>query len=359
MFVDLDGLHDELSALAERQKFSGVVRIDGPEEVVFEEGFGLASYTWAVPVTPEIRFDTASITKLFTAVAVLQQVEAGAFGLDTGVIDYLGLEGTAITPKATVHHMLSHTSGIADDADEEAGEDYEALFAARPNYQVRQAADLLPGFVDKPGNFAPGTGCRYCNVSYVLLGLMVEKATGTAYRDYVTEHVFARAEMDRSGFFEMDRVVPGVAEGVDPVLDGEQIVGSRARHLLSPAGRHTRRWSARDAGDLMAFHSALVGGRLVSAGLVEAMLARHGRHCEMERGVHWTGYGFECETDAGGTVRSYWKEGINVGVSGMLRHYVDPELTVVVLSNRQDGAWGPIGTIDERVGGVLGGCATG
>ncbi len=336
------------------------MRIEGPEAVLFEEGFGLASYTWGVPVTPEIRFDTASITKLFTALAVLQQVEAGAFRLDTGVVEYLALEDTAIATEATVHQMLCHTSGIADDADEEAGEDYEALFAARPNYVVRQAADLLPGFVDKPGNFAPGTGCRYCNVSYVLLGMMVEKATGTAYRDYVTEHVFGPAGMDRSGFFEMDRVVPGVAEGVDPIRDGERrVVGWRRDIYAHPpvgtpdGGAHVT------AGDLAAFHGALVGGRLVSAASVEAMLGRHGRHCELERGVHWMGYGFECETDVGGRVRSYWKEGINVGVSGMLRHYVDSGLTVVVLSNRQDGAWDPIQMIDERVGGVLGECATG
>lgn len=356
--MDLDGISDELRTLAERQKFSGVVRIDGPAGTELAEGFGLASYTWAVPATAEIRYDTASITKLFTAVAVLQQVEAGAFDLDTRVVDYLALAGTAISPQATVHHMLSHTSGIADDADEEAGEDYEALFADRPNYRVRQAVDLLPGFVDRPGNFPPGSGCRYCNVSYVLLGMMVEKATGTAYRDYVAERVFGPAGMSRAGFFEMDRVVPDVAEGVDPIFEGDQLVGWRRDIYSHPpvgtpdAGAHVT------AGDLIAFHSALRAGRLMSAGSVQAMLGQHGRHCDMADGVHWTGYGFESETDSGGRVRSYWKEGINVGVSAMLRHYVDPDVTVVVLSNRLDGAWEPVRMIDGRIGGSLGKCRT-
>lgn len=310
--------------------------------------------TWGVPVTPGIRFDTASITKLFTAVAVLQQVEANAFGLDTGVVDYLGLADTTISRAATVHHMLSHTSGIGDDADEEAGEDYEALFADLPNYRVREAVDLLPGFIAKPGNFPPGEGCRYCNVSYVLLGMMVENATGTGYRDYVTEHVFGPAGMDRAGFFAMDRVTSDVAEGVDPICQDGRVVGWRRDIYSHPpvgtpdGGAHVT------AGDLIAFRSALVAGRLVSPDSVAAMLGRQGRHCDLDRGVHWNGYGFEFETDADGRVRSYWKEGINVGASAMLRHYPDPGWTVVVLSNRQDGAWDPVTLIDDRVGGTLG-----
>ena len=142
------------------------------------EAYGYASRTWGVPMTLETRLDTASITKLFTAVATLQLVERGAFALDTSVIGYLGLEGTGIAPAVTPYRLLTHTSGIADDADEEAGERYEDLFRQRPNYSVIETADYLPQFVGKPPNFAPGEGCRYCNVGYVLLGLMIERAMG-------------------------------------------------------------------------------------------------------------------------------------------------------------------------------------
>jgi CubicO group peptidase (beta-lactamase class C family) len=89
----------------------------------------------------------------------------------------------------------------ADDADEEAGERYEDLFLERPNYSVIETADYLPQFVGKPPNFAPGEGCRYCNVGYVLLGLLIERATGSSYRSHVAEHVFAPAGMNRSAFF--------------------------------------------------------------------------------------------------------------------------------------------------------------
>jgi len=84
------------------------------------------------PTTVETRLDTASITKLFTAVAGLQLIERGAFALDTSVVEYLGLEETGISPAVTPYHLLTHTSGIADDADEEAGERHEDLLSSGP-----------------------------------------------------------------------------------------------------------------------------------------------------------------------------------------------------------------------------------
>src|SRR3954468_3904152 len=136
--MDLGALDQYLAARSETERFAGVVAIDRGGEPWWRGAYGPASRAWGVPCTLETRFDTASITKLFTAVAALQQVEAGAFALDTSVVAYLGLEGTPISPAVTPYHLLTHTAGIADDADEEAGERYEDLFVDRPNYAVRE-----------------------------------------------------------------------------------------------------------------------------------------------------------------------------------------------------------------------------
>jgi CubicO group peptidase (beta-lactamase class C family) len=144
--------------------FSGVVRITRGDAERFAGAYGWASRAWHVPNTLDTRFDTASITKLFTAVAALQQVEAGAFSLETSVVGYLGLDGTAIAPEVTLRHVLTHTSGIGDDADEEAGEAYEDLFREHPNYAIRETGDFLPQFVHRAPNFPPGAGCRYKRV---------------------------------------------------------------------------------------------------------------------------------------------------------------------------------------------------
>jgi CubicO group peptidase (beta-lactamase class C family) len=354
MLVDVDRLRADLAAHAAGDAFSGVVRVDGSAGIVLEQAYGLASYTWGVPTSPATRFDTASITKLFTAVATLQQVEAGSFALDTGVIDYLGLAGTTISHDVTVYHLLTHSSGIGDDADEEAGESYEALWADRPNYSVRETADFLPGFVHKPPNFAPGAGCRYCNVGFVLLGLMIERATGAAYRDYVRDRVFDAAGMTSSGFFSMDEVVADVAEGVEPVtVDDGTVTGWRRNVYSYPPVGSPDGGAHVTAGDLIRFHGALLDGALLLADSVEAMLSPQVPYRDRGRGKHWTGFGFELETDADGTVRSYWKEGINVGASGMLRHYPAPGLTVAVLSNLERGAWEPLSIVDRHVGGRL------
>ena len=165
-------------------------------------------------------------------------MDAGAFGLDTGAVGYLGLEGTAISPEVTVRHLLTHTSGIGDDADEEAGESYEAVWRERPNYSVLETADFLPQFVNRPPNFAPGLGCRYNNCGYVLLGLMVERATGRSYRDVVREHVFGPAGMAGADFLRMDRVNERMAEGADPIRD---------ERGASPAGSGTSTRTRRSA----------------------------------------------------------------------------------------------------------------
>src|SRR5215207_516301 len=219
-----------LRELEAADEFSGVVGVEQGDQELLLDAFGYASRTWNIPTTVETRFDSASITKLFTAAATLQLVEQGAFALDTPVIGYLGLEGTGISPAVTPYHLLTHTSGIADDADEEAGERYEDLFLDRPNYSVIETVDYLPQFVGKPPNFVPGEGCRYCNVGYVLLGLMIERATGSTYRSYVAEHVFAPAGMNRSGFFRMDVVEPDVAEAWRP---------SRTKAVVSLGGAET------------------------------------------------------------------------------------------------------------------------
>ena len=339
-----------LRELEAADKFSGVVGVVQGDEELLHEAYGHASRTWGIPTTVGTRFDTASITKLFTAVATLQLVERGAFTLDTSTIEYLGFEGTGISSAVTPFHLLTHTSGIADDADEEAGERYEDLFLHRPNYAVVETTDYLPQFVGKPPNFAPGEGCRYCNVGYVLLGLMIERATGSSYREYVSEHVFAPAGMNRSGFFRMDVVEPDVAEGVEAIEGDDGIVGWRRNIYSYPpiggpdGGAHVT------VGDLLRFHGAVADGRLLGPDLTADLLSPQARHGARGPGSHLMGFGFEFETNADGGVRCYWKEGVNVGVSGMLRHHPTKDVTFAVLAVGENAAWSPVKAIDEAVG---------
>ncbi len=345
--TDLDGYLRDLTAADE---FSGVVRITVSGVDRFAGAYGWASRAWRIPNTLETRFDTASITKLFTAVAALQQVDAGSFSLDASATGYLGLEGTAIAPEVTVRHLLTHTSGIGDDADEEAGELYEDLFRDRPNYAIRETADFLPQFVHRPPNFSPGMGCRYNNCGYVLLGLMIEKATGLTYRAVVQQDVFGRADMADAGFFRMDHVNERIAEGADPIRDDAGAAQGWRRNIYSfpPIGSPDG-GAIVTASDLERFIRAVVDGRLLSAEMTVAFLTPQVDYRVRDGWTQRFGYGPWFRVEPDGSVLFLEKEGINAGVSGMVRHYPGRDLTAVVLSNLEDGAWEPIDMVHDLV----------
>jgi CubicO group peptidase (beta-lactamase class C family) len=336
--------------LADRDEYAGVVLVTQGQERLFAGTYGYASRAWRIPNTLETRFDTASVTKLFTAVATLQLVDRGLLGLDTRAVGFLGLAGTAISPEATVYHLLTHTSGIGDDAEEEDGEVYEELWKTRPNYAVTQTADFLPQFAYKPVNFEPGAGCRYCNCSFILLGLMIEQITGQSYRDYVREHVFGPASMTRSDFFRLDRAHEDVAEGADPIRDGRgRVVGWKRNIYAFPpigspdSGAHVT------AGDLDRFLRAVQAGRLLSPELTIEFLTPRVLYRETDEWRILYGYGLSFHFDRSDRLVFYQKGGINAGVSAMLRHYPGDNVTVVLLSNMEDGVWDPVWQVHEAV----------
>ena len=112
----------------------------------------------------------ASITKIFTAAAVLQLVEEGKLRLEDRIVNIVDLSGTKIPEDVTIEHLLNHTSGIADDADEEAGEDYSALFVDSPNYAIRECRDFLKNFAYKEPNFRAGTKCQILQLLFCPAG---------------------------------------------------------------------------------------------------------------------------------------------------------------------------------------------
>ena len=297
-----------------------------------------------------MRFDTASITKLFTAIAILQQIERGELSFDTQVVDFLGLEDTTMSRDVTVYHLLTHTSGIGDDCEEEDGENYEDLWVAKPNYSVTQTVDFLPQFAHKPANFPPGQGCRYCNCSYVLLGLMVEQISGMAYRDYVRQYVFAPAGMADSDFLRMDRVYPRVAEGSDPIRNEAGHVMGWKRNIYSypPIGSPDS-GAYVTAGDLERFMRAIHDEKLLSPELTEAFLTPQVPYRERDAWDIMYGYGMSFYVDKAGSTICYQKEGINAGVSGIIRHFPAQRISAVLFSNMEDGVWKPVWQVHDLV----------
>src|SRR5437588_9569654 len=310
--ISPDELERYMQQRAEQDAFSGVVLITQGSSELFAGSYGYASRSWKVPNTLTTRFDTASVTKLFTAVATLQLTDRGLLAFGTPVIDFLGLQDTAIPRAVNVFHLLTHTSGIADDAEEESGEVYADVWKTRPNYAVWVTADFLPQFAHKPPNFPPGQGCRYCNCGYVLLGLLIEKTSGLSYRDYVRQHIFAPAEMLHSDFFRMDLTDEDVAEGCDPLRDEDGAIVAWKKNIYSYApigspdgGAHVT------AGDLDRFFRKVKAGTLLSPQLTAAFFTPQVLHHVQDDWKHMFGYGIEFAVDGAGNVLFAQKEGNN------------------------------------------------
>jgi CubicO group peptidase (beta-lactamase class C family) len=343
-------LDQYFSALEARDAFSGVVLVTQGDDELYAAPYGYASRAWNIRNTLDTRFDTASITKLFTSIATLQLIDQGDIGFDTRAVGFLGLEDTATSPEVTVFHLLTHSSGIGDDCEEEDGEVYEDLWRTKPNYSVTETVDFLPQFIHRPANFPPGEGCRYCNCSWILLGLMVEQVTGMSYRDYVREHVFARAGMAKSDFLRLDRVNRNVAEGADPIRDADgEIVGWKRNIYSFPPVGSPDSGAHVTARDLDRFLRAVQAGNLLSPELTEPFLTPQVHY--RQRG-DWTlmmGYGLTFYLDDDDEMICYQKEGINAGVSGIMRYFPARDINVVILSNLQDGVWKPIWTVHDLV----------
>jgi CubicO group peptidase (beta-lactamase class C family) len=341
-------LHRYLQGLETGDKFSGVILITRGHSELYAGAFGYASRAWKIRNSLDVRFDTASITKLFTAVATLQLIDQKHLALDTRVVEFLGISDTNISRDVTVFHLLTHTSGIGDDADEEAGESYEALWQSRPNYSVTETADFLPQFVHKTPNFLPGQGCRYCNCGYILLGLLIEKASGLTYRNYVRQNIFARAGLTHSDFLRQDRVADNVAEGSDPLFDESgQITGWKKNIYSFPPIGSPDSGAYVTARDLDRFIRVIKAGGLLSSQLTAEFFTPQVYDRAREDGSDYYGYGLWFLVNQANQVVFCEKEGINPGVSGLIRHYPKEDLNVVLLSNMENGSWTPIKKVHE------------
>ena len=315
------------------EEFSGAVLVKQADRELYKVACGYANRSWGVKNQLDTRFRVASLSKMFTAVAALQLVEAGKLELSTPVVTYLGLKGTVVPEEVTVYHLLTMTSGLADWFDESGDweENWAALRRAHPLYELRRHEDYLPLFINKPPLAKVG-GHRYNNAGYILLGLTIEKAAGTSYFDFVRRHIFERARMTRSGFVALEGVDAEVAEGYVPVHDA--VTGWKKNiYSATPEG-------AADGGatstvdDMSRFAGALREGELLSPEMTQEMLTPRVLEDELFRGYTWKyGYGLFFLLDEQDRTVRWGHTGEEDGVSCRFYYYPQKNVDVVILGN--------------------------
>ncbi len=328
-----------------QELFSGAVLIGRNGKTLFRQGYGYANRSWKVVNRADTRFRIASISKMFTAVAILQLIEANKLALDTNVVECLGLENTQIPKEATVYHMLTMTSGIADWFDESG--DWEQTWAAlcreHPIHLFRRDEDYLPLFVNENPVAPVGEKHQYNGAGYILLGLVIAKVSGLSYFDYVRQHIFARAQMMRSDFLSLDGVYDAVAEGYIPITDDDNIIGWKKNIYSTTPEAAADGGATSTVDDLIRFSQALRDERLLSAKMTREMLTP--KVIEIDepfRGYIWKyGYGSYFILDQNEQVVRWGHTGEEDGVSCRLYYYPKENLDVIILAN-QSWCAGPL-----------------
>jgi CubicO group peptidase (beta-lactamase class C family) len=212
LLAAVDSLAD---GLVEKDEFSGVVLVARGETPLFRKAYGLASREYGVSNRPDTRFNLGSINKVVTRVAIEQLAGKGALGFDDKLGKFLpDYPNKDAARKVTIRQLLDMTSGVGDFF----GEKYDAT----PKNRIRDLADYLPLFAAEPLLFEPGTDNRYSNGGYVVLGLIVEKASGMSYFDYVRENIYGPAGMDDSDHLMADIPAKNVASGYTRSWDDKE-----------------------------------------------------------------------------------------------------------------------------------------
>ena len=326
---------ESIETAAAERAFTGVVTVDSADERIFERARGFAHRAFEVPNTVDTQFGIASGSKAFTALAIMRLVEDGALSLDTRARQILGTDLPEIDDAVTIEHLLTHTSGIGDYLDEEAEWEPSDYVLAAPVHTLTTAEAFLPLVDGFPQSFAPGERWAYCNGSYIVLAIILERVTGEVYHDIVRRLVFAPAGLGSTDFLRLDEL-PGTA-ALGYLFDE----GDRVNTLNLPVLGNGDGGAFTTAADLHRFWRALFAGQIVSPDTVAEMVRpRHvpdeGMRCGMGFFLH-------------ATAPAVLIEGYDAGVSFQSAHLPASATTASVLGNSSEGAWPVVRVVTDAI----------
>ncbi len=306
-----------LQAHYETGRFMGTAIIVREGEVVFAKGYGMASLEHQVPNSTQTRFRIGSITKQFTAAAILKLQEQGRLDVQAPVATYLPDYPNG--DRITLHHLLTHTAGIPN-------------LTSFPDYlewmrQPTTLAELVARFRDLPLEFAPGEQFRYSNSGYVLLTQVIETVSGQSYADYLQEHLLLPLGLENTGYEHPMLVIDGLANGYQ--FTGEDYQQAEYINMDVPAGAGGL-YSTVD--DLVQWHQFLIdaGNRPAAILSDAAIAAMKTPQIPMGEDTSELSYGYGLIVGARGFI--FHGGGIN-GFLTYLGSLPDQGITVAVLSN--------------------------
>jgi len=288
--------------------FMGAVLVARGSDVIINKGYGSANLEWDIPNTPATKFRLGSVTKQFTAAAILLLAERGKLTLEDPIKKHVP-DAPAAWDAITIFHLLTHTSGIPNFTNLP---DYKSL-----KLEATPVAKTIVSVRDKPLEFVPGERMSYSNSGYLVLGYVVERVTGASYEKFVTDNIFTPLGMKDSGYDSNTAIIPRRASGYMPSPNGP--VNAGFVHMSIP---HAAGALYSTTGDLLRWEQGLFGGKVISPASLAKMTTPFKSDYALGVVVR-TANGRKMVQHGGGI------DGFNT----FLAYYPDDKLTVAVLAN--------------------------
>lgn len=323
------------SRLAGADLYAGTLLVARGDRVLHERAYGLASREYGVPNRPDTRYNLGSINKMFTAVAILRLVESGRLSLQDPVEKHLpGVLDPEIAGKVRIEHLLTHTSGLGDFL-------FTPEMMPLNRADFRSVADYLPHLANDRLAFEPGSRWGYSNTGFLVLGAILERVTGEEYQAHVRRTIFQPLGMSNTESYARDAVVEGLASNYELTARS----GGRGWRNVTydipvrgtPAGG-----GYSTARDLYTFMHALLGNRLLSPEMTDAMLTP-----KPALGSTAYGYGIQLLSPSGNIIGH---TGGGPGVADFVAVHRPSGTIIVALSNLA----GETGALVRRAQSLLG-----
>lgn len=332
-----DKLDKLISAYAEYGKFNGSVLVAEEGKVIYKKGFGWADMEWDIPNQPDTKHRLGSITKQFTSMLIMQLVEQGKLKLDVPISvylpDYPKKNGDAIT----IHHLLTHSSGIPNMTSFPG-------FLKNISPNAYSPVQLVSLFADSTLQFEPGKNFAYSNSGYLLLGYIIEKVTGKSYQQVLQENILSPLRMNNTGYDHHRSLLKNRANGYEK--NGRRYVNANFIDMSVPYAAGAMYSTVED---LYLWDQALYGNQLLRKENMDLLFTKH-----IPSGGGHYGYGWGIgEIPLGNTAARIETIGHGGAINGFNTQLtrIPSDRSFIVLLNNTGGA--PLNEMTNAIAAIL------
>lgn len=313
-----------MAKLERLEGFSGVALLARDGKILFARAYGMANLEHDVPNTLETKFRLGSVTKQFTAVGIMILQERKKLSLHDSICDYVH-DCPDSWKLITIHHLLSHTSGIPSFTEFPDNDRYERL--------PMPVVDTIARFRDKPLDFPPGERFQYSDSGYLLLGYVIEQASGEKYEDFIRKNIYEPLHMQNSGYDHPWIILKHRAQGY--TSDSGSLVNASCMAMDTPFAGGSQYSTVRD---LLLWDQALYTEKLLSRESLQTVFRPNPGPYPPGwlLGDKGGGYGYGWMIDELFGHKVYHHGGLIYGFTSVIMRYPEDKTLVVVLKNQDE-----------------------